>query len=548
MRRLRDGSASAPALRKNARACAEHDGPEVAVPVDTMTAQCSSSGIGLGFLREARPGWVGHAVVVLAIASGSARAEPAPPEPPAPPTKVAAAATTPRTTDPAARPEPRASDGPTAADVAGAPVPGSESGRIDPDDSSDSGLRRALRGALFVPKLGVDLALSPARLSVWAYDRYHLDALYYRVFYNDARTIGLVPTAAFDSGFGITAGARFVDRDLLGRHEDLSIEAASGGRYHGAIKTALKSGNRLGDQLAIELDGQYELRPQDPFYGIGNHSDSASPAVPVDPAVDPTAVETRYRERIARTAAVIDLRVVDGFHLRSSSELTDRQFSASDTGVPIDSVYDRMTLVGYDGVRYVYSELELRFDTRRNANEYEPQPFYSVGSLAALFGGRIHRFDNARDYWRYGVDLQHFLRLAEGPRVLALRFHGEAVSGTLAEVPFTELPQLGGLDDLRGYPTDRFRDRIAAFGSIDYAWDLSSWLSARAFVDAGRVFGSLDAVGIDHVRVGYGVALEGHSSRSFGALAALSSSIDGGLFLNLSFNPLFTLDERVRRR
>ena len=409
-------------------------------------------------------------------------------------------------------------------------------------------MRRALRGALFVPKLGVDLVLSPARLSVWAYERYHLAALYYRVFFNDARTIGLVPTLAFDSGFGIMAGGRFMDRDVLGQHEHLSIEAASGGRYQGVVKTALRSGDRLGDRLAIELDGQYELRPKDPFYGIGNHSDSVSPAAPVDPLIDPTAVETRYRERLARIAAVIDVRMVDGLHVRSSSELTERSFSPSDTGVAIDTVYDPMTLIGYDGVRYVYSELELRLDTRRNANEYEPQPFYSVGSLAALFGGRIHRLDNARDYWRYGLDLQHFIRLAEGPRVLAFRFHGEAVSGTLAEVPFTELPQLGGLDDLRGYPIDRFRDRAAALGSVDYAWDLSGWLAARVFVDAGRVFGSLDDLGVDHLRVGYGIALEGHTSRSFGLLGALSSSIDGGLFLNLSFNPMFRLDERVRRR
>lgn len=146
-----------------------------------------------------------------------------------------------------------------------------------------------------------------------------------------------------------------------------------------------------------------------------------------------------------------------------------------------------------------------------------------------MFGGRVHRLDNASDYWRYGIDLQHFLRLAEGPRVLAFRLHGEAVSGTRAEVPFTELPQLGGLDDLRGYPTDRFRDRVAAIGSIDYAWDLSSWLSARVFADAGRVFGSPDDFGVDHLRVGYGIALEGHTSRSFGLLGALSSSIDGGL-------------------
>lgn len=499
-------------------------------------------------------GWRSWVVCLggIAIASTPARsrAAPAAEDPPAP-AKVASASAAraiepPRPPDTEGRPQ----DGrePAPEDLGGAPVPGNESGRIDRDDRTDSGLRRTLRGALFLPKLGVDVALSPVRLGVWAYARYHLDELYYRVFYNDARTIGLVPTVAFDSGFGVTAGARFVDRDLLGRHEHLSMEAASGGRYHGSVKAALRSGERLGNRLAIELDGQYELRPKDPFYGIGNHSASAVPSVPVDPVMDPTSVETRYRERLTRVAAIIDLRVIDGFHLRSSSELTERTFSASETGVPIGAVYDPSMLVGYDGVRYLYSEVELRYDDRRRATAYEPEPLYSVGSLAAVFGGRIHRLDDARDYWRYGVDLQRFFRLAEGPRVLSFRLHGEAVSGTLADVPFTELPQLGGIDDLRGYPTDRFRDRVAAFGSIDYAWDLSGWLSARVFADAGRVFGSLGDLGVDELRVGYGIALEGHTSRSFGLLGAVSSSIDGGLFLNLSFNPMFRLDERVRRR
>jgi hypothetical protein len=508
-------------------------GTAVAIPDPEMTTQAS------------RPRIPAAAVAVLAAAAPPAVADP-----------VATAIPTQRPM-PETAPQPASAPGEhkaeralTAADVVGAPLPGDESGRTDPGDGGDSAMRRGVRGALQVPRAVVDVALSPLRLSAWAFDRYHLDALYDRVFFNDARTIGLVPTAAFDTGFGVSAGARFVDRDLLGAREQLSIEAKAGGRYSQVYKARLHSGDRLGERLGVELDGQYEQRPKDPFYGIGDHDDSARPPAPVDPAMTTVSVDTRYRERIARIAGVIDLRVIDRFHLRSASELTSRAFSQSDAraGVPIGQVYDPATLVGWGGVRYVYSELELRFDSRRRANDFEPEPFYSVGSLAAVFGGRVHRLDHAPDYGRYGIDLQQFVRLDDGPRVLALRLRGEAVSGTRAEVPFTELPQLGGADELRGYATDRFRDRALTVGSIEYAWDLSSVLSASLFVDVGRVFGSLDDFGIGQLRAGYGVALSGHTEHSFGFRGSLASSIDGGLLLSLSFNQVFALDERVRRR
>lgn len=430
-----------------------------------------------------------------------------------------------------------------------APVPGDESGRIDPADPGDSALRIGLRGALFIPKLAVNVVMSPLRLTAWAYARYHLNDLYYRVFFNDAQTIGLVPTGSFDTSFGFTAGARFVHRDLFGDGEHLSVEASAGGRYRQVYKAALISGNRLGP-LKVELDTQYELRPKDPFYGIGNVDDTARPPVPVDPATMPVAVDTRYRERIARVAGVIDLPVVGDLHLRNSSELTDRTFAASDTseGLPIDAVYAPATLVGFDGIRYVYSELELRYDSRRSFDNYEPRVFYSRGSLAAIFAGRTHRVDGGPDYWRYGVDFQHFLRLSDGPRVLAMRLRGEAVSGDRMTVPFSELPQLGGADELRGYPADRFRDRALALGSLEYEWDLSELLSTSLFVDAGRVFAQPGDVGFDHLRVGYGLAFQTHTQTSFAFQGSVASSVDGGLMFSLSLNPVFGIDERVRRR
>src|SRR6185295_13134554 len=144
-----------------------------------------------------------------------------------------------------------------------------------------------------------------------------------------------------------------------------------------------------------------------------------------------------------------------------------------------------------------------------------PPSVHSTGALAAVYGGRMHRLDTGPDFWRYGVDLEKFIRLTDGPRVLIARFHGEGVTGSRDEVPFIELPRLGGPIWLRGYATDQFRDRIAAFGSVAYEWDLSQWFSARLFTDVGRVYPSLDELSVDHLRMGYGIGIEAHSVDSF---------------------------------
>jgi hypothetical protein len=439
---------------------------------------------------------------------------------------------------------------PTAADVARAPLPGFESGRLDAGDS-DSTWRLIGRGALFVPKLAFDVALSPARAAIWAEDRYKLTDLYTRTFFTDDEIIGLYPTGSVDTSLGLTVGAHFVHKDLFGDREQLDLQAEASSQYRQIYAATFASGRRLGDRLSLRLDAGYERRPHDAFYGIGNGDKleaAAAPPTPIDPRIDATAIETSYRQDRARVSAIADLRAVDRLHLRASGALAEVDFAAPDEGASASMVYDTRGLVGWGGVEYGYGELELRWDNRRSTTSFEPPAVPSTGELAAVFAGRLHRLDGGADFWRYGSDLQKYVRLGRGPRVLALHFHGEGVTGGRDEVPFTELPRLGGPQWLRGYALDQFRDRVAAFGSAAYIWDLSQWVSARLFVDAGRVYPSLEDLSVDHLRVGYGFALEGHRIESFLIETSIASSIDGGLFLNLSFNPVYDLDDRVRRR
>ena len=155
---------------------------------------------------------------------------------------------------------------------------------------------------------------------------------------------------------------------------------------------------------------------------------------------------------------------------------------------------------------------------------------------------------DVRDFYRYGVNIQQFIRVANGPRVLSARFHAEAVSVRADSIPFTEVPTIGGPIYLRGYPIERFRDRIAAVGTLEYQWDLSRQIYASLFVDCGRVYQSYSDLTFEGLRTGFGIALEGHTSGYSGVRISMASSTDGGLFFNLYFEPVFAVTPRVERR
>src|SRR5262245_6081677 len=105
--------------------------------------------------------------------------------------------------------------------VANEPLPGEESGRTDPLPT-DSAARVFLRGALFVPKVVVETILLPVHYTVYAYDRYQLDNAYYNVFYTHDREFGIVPTASFATGWGLTVGAQMVSTNTFGQNENLT--------------------------------------------------------------------------------------------------------------------------------------------------------------------------------------------------------------------------------------------------------------------------------------------------------------------------------------
>lgn len=425
-------------------------------------------------------------------------------------------------------------DEPTAADVDGAPLPGRESGRTDHPDG-DSLLRDIGQGVLAVPRVAFVTALTPVRVGVYAYDHYGIGEKFNAAFFDATSTYGLYPIASIDSQWGLNIGARFVHRNLAGDHERATLKATTGGQFYSTVAGGLRSGTRLGKQVTLELQGEYERRPRDPFYGIGNNS---------------TGHVSRYREELKRVTTYLDYKPFKRFIVRGTGALTDRNYAPASLseGTPIDAMYDTMALTGFSGTQNMYGELELRIDDRERDMTPGNHRIFDGGWMVSGFTGRVHQLQAGTDYSRYGGEAQHFLGLGVGPRTLMTRVRFEGVTGDMDDIVFNQLPSLGGSTVLRGYPAERFRDRASVVGTGEYFWGLGQMFLASLFVDFGRVYPSFADLTTDRMRLGYGASLQLHSSRQFVAGLSVASSVDGGLFVNLTFDPVFDYDPRAERR
>ncbi|MBD3298695.1 MAG: BamA/TamA family outer membrane protein, partial [candidate division Zixibacteria bacterium] len=100
--------------------------------------------------------------------------------------------------------------------------------------------------------------------------------------------------------------------------------------------------------------------------------------------------------------------------------------------------------------------------------------------------------DTTVGFWRVYGDVSHYLNVYRG-RVIGVRVLAQVTepdAGT--RIPFYELSQLGGSDNLRGFRSGRFIGQDMAMFTLEYRWPLWRHLDAFLFTDQGRVFGNLE--------------------------------------------------------
>lgn len=398
--------------------------------------------------------------------------------------------------------------------------------------------------ALFVPRLVLDvpryalkLVFFPVKEGVRFLDRHAVIEKVTDILYNDERTAAVLPTFSIDSYFGPSFGLKAFHENLAGHEEYGSIEARFGGIYQLASQLHFRADNYGGSPLWLESVARFESEPGLLFQGIGNGEPSTATGLSPRSA----AVETRFSEQ--RWMSLLRA----GYSLGRPGELLQvgtsgiynvRDFGSKQKGdePSIEQVYDTSALVGFqDRVATFEADLNLVIDLRDVAGAT------ASGAYFAAFAGHVPRLGDYT-FWHHGVELTGYIDLYRRTRVLVLRAMVEGVDGREQDIPFSELPRLGGPHRLRGYPLDRLRDEKVAVATVEYHYPIHQYVAGSLFVDSGRVARSYGDFLDEHWRAGGGGGFIVRSRDR--QLFAFDIAYGQGVHFHLTTDPLRAFSKR----
>ncbi len=318
------------------------------------------------------------------------------------------------------------------------------------------------------------LVRTPIIWSITRFEEYKVQKRIERLFsFRDGKSI-IYPTFLADFGVNPAVGLTNRNTDLFWRGHTLRGSVAVWDPDDW-LRAAVQSDSTFleNDSAMISFYANYLRRPDLPFYGVG----------PL------TSSDDRVRYRIGQTLAGMRLEglFADLSRLSFETTLRDVRFSEDANGPAID--FDAARLRWSNNFPPRYQLLELRgmahVDTR------DPDTEFGSGSGIRLEGFGSFEFDptnNSRNFLRWGGEAAGFLDLGLA-HVIALRVYTEMTERTgTDQIPFTELPALGGLETMRGYLGRRFVGDSTFEATFSYRYPVWSLLDAEVFASLGNAF------------------------------------------------------------
>ena len=381
-----------------------------------------------------------------------------------------------------------------------APTPRPEEARGWQEDPGIEGVDVVLfvpRVVLGVPRLVLATVFWPIHAGIEASERHAVPEHIKDVLYNDERNAAIVPAVSYQSDFGFSYGANAFHDDVLGHGEEADLKVRFGGVFAQAYQASFEADRLNGSRYWLETRARFEVNPSLLFQGIGSSEAGQGGEDLIGPR--DASVETRFSQHrmlaLLRGGYVLGnpgALIKTGGTVIFNRRRFDRERGDGEE-LSIDEIYDTAQIAGFDdGFDLLELNGNLIVDARNCAGQT------SSGVYFELFGGGApKRLEKDHHFWHYGGEATAYIDLYRHDRVLVMRAAIEAVHGDDGEIPFTELPRLGGPHRLRGYGLDRFRDRRSAMGTVEYHYPVHGLVAGELFFDVGQVARDYDALFAD---------------------------------------------------
>lgn len=280
---------------------------------------------------------------------------------------------------------------------------------------------------------------------------------------------GIYPTAGrVYAGGGLSLGAGY--RYFFARNAVVDLSGLYSVKNYKLVELAVRRPWTMNGRVNVAARAGWLDAPQVGYFGLGMGSLRGDRA--------------NFGLTQSYFAGTVEARPLPVARLEGDVGIEDYSTGTGTGRAPsIETRYDAVTAPGlFSGPTFVRTRGTAAIDWRHSPGYTRSGGFYGVTLFDYTDRGGPYDFRRLE-----GELIQHLPLLREN-WVISLRGRVQTTLGDTDLVPFYLLPSLGGGRTLRGYSTDRFRDRHSVLTSAEFRWIVNRLaLDMALFYDAGKV-------------------------------------------------------------
>ncbi len=257
------------------------------------------------------------------------------------------------------------------------------------------------------------------------------------------------------------------------------------------------------------LDASFHDLKRVHFYGLGNEADDQ---------------ESYYRTKNAWVGGFLTYAPTPLFEFRTDGKWLSNRVLPSNRGPTLEEVFDPASVPGYGVDRTAFAvyggHLILNLRDRQ------------IPWAGVVLRAEARRFDDQDldqfDFTRLVGEVVMHIPLGYRNRVIAARCrtsHSMPDSGH--QVPFNMMEAFGGSRTLRGFESNRFRDRRNLLFNVEYRWEVWTYLDFALFYDAGKVYSNKNGLSMTDMKRGTGGGIRIHTPTGTVLRCDLAKSYEG---------------------